>query len=149
MLPNIHSVVLVTSIEMLEKNYEALVTFFHSMDVVKKDMVIFSQKPILDYSKIKKIPTAEMIIIYQKDFFTLNIMIKSVIHNILKQKNYSILIHFNDGNFLRNTYLISKSIPASIKITNTLKYSKSFSVVIQDQTKFFVTLLDYLNKVVI
>lgn len=149
MLSNINSLVLVTSIEMVLQNQSEIVNFFNSIDTEQKNSIIFSPKPILDYSSIKKIPANKMIIIHQKDFFPLNILIKPDVSKILSKTNYSVLVHFNEDKFLRNTYLIAKTITADIKITNSTSYPKLFSVVIQDKEKFFHHLLDYLNKLVI
>lgn len=149
MLSNINSLVLVTSIEMILQNQSEIVNFFNSIDTEQKNSIIFSPKPILDYSSIKKIPANKMIIIHQKDFFPLNILIKPNVSKILSKANYSVLVHFNEDKFLRNTYLIAKTITADIKITNSTSYPKLFSVVIQDKEKFFHHLLDYLNKLVI
>lgn len=149
MSSNINSLVLVTSIEMVLQNQSEIVNFFNSIDTKQKNLIIFSPKPILDYSSIKKIPASEMIIIHQKDFFPLNILIKPNVSKILSKTSYSVLVHFNEDKFLRNTYLIAKTITADIKITNSTSYPKLFSVVIQDKEKFFHHLLDYLNKLVI
>lgn len=146
---NIPSLVLVTSVGVIQKNDADILHFFNSIDVVQKDIMIFSPKPILDYSTIKKIPANEMVILHQKDFFPFQLFIKPEASKILRRKSYTILIHFNEEKFLRNTYLMAKIIPASIKITNTVTYSKYFSVVIQDKEKFFKHVLDYLTKVVI
>lgn len=146
--PHITSLVLITSIDTMTVHHSEVLQFFSHLQLHEKNLIIYSPKPILDYSHIKKIPADEMIIIHQKDFFPLNAFLKPTVTKLLSQKSYSALIHFHTGNHIRNTYLISKNIKAMVKITNTKEYAQSFSIIISSST-YLNNVLDCLEKLVL
>lgn len=146
---DIHSIIVVTSAEMINKFHAEIVHFFDQITVPQKDLILFSKQPILNYSDIKKISANEMIVLHQKDFFPYNLWIKPNAEQVLEKRKYNVLIHFNEDNSIRNTYLISKAIPSDVKMTNTDNYSKLFSVIVQHNNNYFSNVSELLKKLVL
>ncbi|GIV28983.1 MAG: hypothetical protein KatS3mg028_0049 [Bacteroidia bacterium] len=141
------SIVVVTSSETILSRHSDFVNFFRHLNTSKKNLIIYSHQPVNDYTPIKQIPADEMVILYQKDFLPFNFSIKPNVSHPLKQSTYDILIHFNTHQHLRNTYLISKTIPATIKISDTLRHSPSFSIIIHNSEKYLSDVIIYMNKI--
>ncbi len=142
----VNSIVLISSMEMINKYHSDVLIFFSKIDAEKKSLIVFSQKPILDYSEIKKISVHEMMILYPRDFLLWNLALKPNVVNVLNKKPYSVLIHFNEKKFIRNTFLISKNIIADIKITNTNYYSNPFSIIISDNKNYFNGVIECVKR---
>lgn len=142
------SIVAITSIHALQNKQASIMNFFDKIPVIQKDLIIYSPKPIMDYTTIKKIATRQIIMIYQKDFWPLNIALKPFVQNTLRKKQYDILIHYNNDNTAQNTYLISKSISAPIKISNIFPNKKLFSIIIQSEIMFFEEVMKYVQKII-
>lgn len=147
MYPPIHSIAVVSSLENILLHYEAFVQFFNVVEIEKKDLFIYSKKPILDYSKIKKISADEVIVIYQKDFLPFNLFLKPNIYKVINTKQYFVVIHFNSEETIQNTYLIAKSISSKIKISNHLNHKKTFPVVLHNTTNYLNEVLNLLKKI--
>lgn len=142
------SIVVITSIHALQNEQPSIMNFFDKIPVIQKDLIIYSPESIMNYTTIKKIATRETIMIYQEDFWPLNIALKPVVQNTLHKKQYDILIHYNNDNTARNTYLISKSISAPVKISNIFSNKKLFSIIIQSKTMFFEEVMKYVQKII-
>lgn len=148
-MPDNPSIIVVTSSETILSHHSDFMDFFQHLNASKKNLVIYSHQLLNDYTPIKQIPANETIILYQKDFFLFNFSIKPNVSRTLKQSTYDILIHFNTHQHLRNTYLISKTIPATIKISDTLRHSPSFSVIIHNSEKYLSDVINYMNKIIL
>ncbi|MCX8143824.1 MAG: hypothetical protein N3F62_06140 [Bacteroidia bacterium] len=147
MHPQIHSIAVVSSLENILLHYEEFVQFFNAVEIEKKDLFIYSKKPILDYSKIKKISADEVIVIYQKDFLPFNLFLKPTIYKVLNTKQYSVVIHFNSGESVKNTYLIAKTILSEIKISDHIQHQKTFSVILHNAANYLSEVLNFLRKI--
>jgi hypothetical protein len=147
---NISSIVVVTSNETLQKFYSEFLLFFQNLqELEKKDLIIFSPQPMMDYSPIKKIPADEVIVIHQKDFFSFNLLLKPSASNTLKNRTYKIVVHFNPLQNLRNTYLISSVIHSKIKISDNFNHKKNSTIIFPNSKNFLGVISNYLEKLVI
>jgi hypothetical protein len=147
MPPQIHSIAVVSSLENILLYYEEFVQFFNAVEIEKKDLFIYLKKPILNYLKIKKISADEVIVIYQKDFLPLNLFFKPTIYKVLSTKQYSVVIHFNSGESVKNTYLIAKTISSKIRISDHIQHKKTFSVILHNTANYLSEVLNFLRKI--
>lgn len=149
MNPAFNSIVLVSTQRLIDTQHSDFIQFFNSIEATKKDLIIFEQQPITDYTNIKKIHADDIIIFYQKDFYPFNLSLKPKASQVLKSRTYDIIVHFNVGQYISNTYKICNQMHGKIKISNIVQHSKKFSIIIHHSDKYLQEVSDYLKKLII
>ncbi len=148
MMEHNNSIVLVTSHDTFLSKTNEISEFFQSSNDIKKDLVLFHDLPITDYTPIKKIPTENVILIYKKDFLPILNLLKNDIKNTLRKYTYTYLVHYNIHlQSLKYTSIIANHILSEIKISDHIQHKKNFQLIFPDNTSYLSRVLEYLQKI--